>query len=154
MAATIRVRAGRCWDSSISTPSRRLSVITIANTPVSSRTRPELETAARSVAGFFLFARSFGLVGLAIFVGFRIAVVGTDFVIVEIAHQLSGAPFFHHPFQAPPRRLSPLGSPTPLRIDVTHDLIDVDIIATGRGVFGVLFLELFGFRFLAHSRAL
>jgi hypothetical protein len=35
-----------------------------------------------------------------------------------------------------------------LRIDVAHNVIHVDIIAAGRHVFGVLFLELFGFGFL------
>src|SRR5579859_5138841 len=107
-----------------------------------------------SSAGFLLLLGSLG--AWLILVGFvRIAVRAVlgarNLVVVEIAHQLSGAPFFHDPFKTPPRGLRSLRGTAPLRIDVAHDVIHVDILAAGCGVLGVLFLELFRFGFLVHA---
>ena len=65
--------------------------------------------------------------------------------------QLGGAPFFHDPLQAAPRRLRALRRAPALRLDVAHDVIDVNLIAAGSRIFGVLFLELVRFGLFAHA---
>lgn len=80
-----------------------------------------------------------------------IATGARDPVVLEIAHQFGRAPFFHHAFQAAPRRFGTLWRTTALGLDVAQDVIDVDLIAAGRGVFGILFLEFVRFGLFAHA---
>src|SRR5882757_8093744 len=106
-------------------------------------------------AGFFLLAGAFADRGLRLTGLVRIAVRGVpcarNLVVVEIAHEFGSAPLLHDALQPPPGGLRTLRRATPLGIDVAHDVIHVDIVTAGRDIFGVLFLELFGFGFFAHA---
>src|SRR5271166_4055745 len=74
-----------------------------------------------------------------------------DVVIVEITEQLRGPALLHDALEPPPGRLGSLRGPPPLRIDVPHDVIDVDVIAARCGLLRIFFLEFVRFRFLAHA---
>src|SRR5579883_1970840 len=79
-----------------------------------------------------------------------LALVLADLVIVEVGQQLRRAALLHDALEPAPRRLGALGRAPPLRLDVTHDVVDVNVVHR-RGVFGVLFLELVGFGLLVHA---
>src|SRR6202789_1746539 len=72
-------------------------------------------------------------------------------VIVEVAEQFRRAALFHDAFEAPPGGFGTLGRAAALRFDIAHDVIDVDLIAAGGDIFGVLFLEFVRFGLFAHA---
>jgi len=92
----------------------------------------------------------FSIVGVRV-LGFRHDIIVRDFVVVEIAHEFGGAPLFHDAFQAAPGRFRALGRAPPLRLDVAHYVIDVNLIAAGGHILDVLFLEFVRFRLFAHD---
>jgi hypothetical protein len=106
-------------------------------------------------AAFLFLARAFWvrLGRLAEFARMRgvFAFLARNLVIVKIAHQLGGAPLFHHTLQPSPGRFRSLRRAASLKIDVAHDVIDIDIVTSRRGIFSVFFLEFVGLGFLVHA---